>query len=641
MDQQPGDEQQTLHAGRAVPILMIVIFSPPLAVGLLLLLTLSVELVLLGLLIAAFCSLFIVLGIIMLIPEATFLRLSPEHFTVCHGFRRWSVPWTMIDRFFVINLNVLANPLNPIKNKRVGYNLIRSPGLAGEFSRGLVGAEGMLPDNYGKKAEALAELMNTWLLRARSRAEHSSPESAVEYDGEPVVRNQSVRGAGRASVRQIDVSLHSAALRLLRSADYALVLICGMWGIGILTDILNLGIAGLFLGGFFFFCVYVGWRHRGAIDPSFWKVQLVIFPGLFLFALLVLAGAAIDANNWRDSTLIGVVNALWVAGSTLGSMVAIVLLSIVRITDLHMRVPKLVKNLRKAGHSKKAPKAVSRANRRSAIVLGLVGVAVLIGVLSIPLPHDLESGRYLLKLYQFVGLFGFLLLILAQRFLQTPAADLLSADKRPMILFLRSFADDDTPKFKLLDNSFVDFSLETRLAKYFRRFGPFVAVASPRDTLPQLGAARATSADREWHSNVLAWISQASVIVLYAGKTRWVNWELARIIDANSIGKLILLMPELKGSRRKRFEETTERFNRVKQVFHNTLWSWSLDLLTDLMSVRAITFSADGSITAVTSNTRNRDSYHLAAVVAHYLNLTASPAPTDLANSIARTAAIA
>ena len=99
------------------------------------------------------------------------------------------------------------------------------------------------------------------------------------------------------------------------------------------------------------------------------------------------------------------------------------------------------------------------------------------------------------------------------------------------------------------------------------------------------------------------------------------NWELARIIDANGIGKLILLVPELKGSRRKRLEETTQRFNNVKQIFQNTLWSSSLNQLTDLVKVQAITFSADGSITAIKSNFRNRDSYHLAALIAHYLNL--------------------
>jgi hypothetical protein len=122
-----------------------------------------------------------------------------------------------------------------------------------------------------------------------------------------------------------------------------------------------------------------------------------------------------------------------------------------------------------------------------------------------------------------------------------------------------------------------------------------------------------------------------------------VNWELARIIDANAIGKLILLMPELKGSRRKRFEETVQRFSNMKQIFQNTLWGSSLDQLTDLMSVRAITFSEDGSITAITSNTRNRDSYHLAALIAHYLNLSAEqvkPVPIDLANVIIRTSAL-
>lgn len=623
MDQHPSDEPLTFRPKKVISISMIALGLPFFALGLLL----AVAGELWGVLLAGFSGLSVALGVIYLLPDAVFLRLDPEHFTVRHIFRTWSVPWLMVDTFFVVDLNPLGNPLNPIKPKRVGYNLIRSPGLGGELSIAMGGCEGMLPDNYGKKPAHLAELMNARLLRARSKAVCSSPELASEYESKIVVRNQSVQGAGRDAIREIDITPHSFALRLLRPADYALVVICGFWLLGSLAGIFDSGFAGLFYVVFFLFCVCLGWRQRGAINPRLWKIQLVIFPFLFLFALLALVGSG-DAENWSQSevtqTLLAVLNLVWVGGAALGAMIAITLLSIIKIRELRLSIPKLVKQLRKAGDDRKAPKIVSRENKRRAIILALLGVAVLIGVQAVPLPPNTGTGRPVLKLYQFASLFGFLLLILAQRYLQTPAANLLAGDKRPPVLFLRSFPDDEKPQFKLLDNSFLDFSLETRLAKHFRHFGPFVAVASPRDTIPQLGAARTTVADPQWQSNIVAWISRANAIVLYAGKTHWVNWELARIIDANGIGKLILLVPELKGSRRKRLEETTQRFNNVKQIFQNTLWSSSLNGLTDLVKVRAITFSADGSITAIKCNFRNRDSYHLAALIAHYLNLSVS-----------------
>jgi hypothetical protein len=59
------------------------------------------------------------------------------------------------------------------KTKRVGYDWLHPDGNASggqEFAKALSGVEGMLPDNYGKKAEELLEIMNTGLAKARKQA---------------------------------------------------------------------------------------------------------------------------------------------------------------------------------------------------------------------------------------------------------------------------------------------------------------------------------------------------------------------------------------------------------------------------------------------------------------------------------------
>src|SRR5262249_41107579 len=135
---------------------------------------------------------------------------------------------------------------------------------------------------------------------------------------------------------------------------------------------------------------------------------------------------------------------------------------------------------------------------------------------------------------QKVGLLGCFLLITARRYFQVSADSLLAVDKRKPILFLRSFADDEQVKFGDSDTSssyglpdrlpdvnstqdsnldrpedplavaarssrpigwkasktLLDFSLETRLSNHFTYFGPFIAVGSPKEPVPQIGAAR-------------------------------------------------------------------------------------------------------------------------------------------------------
>ena len=70
-------------------------------------------------------------------------------------------------------------------------------------------------------------------------------------------------------------------------------------------------------------------------------------------------------------------------------------------------------------------------------------------------------------------------------------------------------------------------------------FGPFVAIGEPGERLPDLGAARAYFSDHEWQAAVLDWIGRARTIVIIVGKTRWVTWELQRVIASGKLDHLV------------------------------------------------------------------------------------------------------
>ena len=166
----------------------------------------------------------------------------------------------------------------------------------------------------------------------------------------------------------------------------------------------------------------------------------------------------------------------------------------------------------------------------------------------------------------------------------------------------------------------LDFSLEIRLSNHFSRFGPFVAIGSPKETVPQPGAARVLLSDDEWQPRVLSWMRDAGLIIMYSGKTHWVNWELQKVLENERATRLILMIPEIKiWSRSERSEEISARVEQVRAVFKSTPWEEELSQFDDFAGLRAMLFRPDGSMVMVKSRSRSRDSYHLAALVAHHI----------------------
>ena len=441
---------------------------------------------------------------------------------------------------------------------------------------------------------------------------------------------------GNPQIREINISKHAHALRFLRFTDYMLVISCGYW----LLSIISLYVidpefregGGLSLTlvvvPILSFGIYTAYRHLSVIDSHVWRAHLIAFPMLLLLFSFFIASIFITIfvdNNLSDlGALLGGLILLSNAGIALGGLVSVLLLRKMRIAPLSNTLIQLLSNLR----SHKGKRVLNATTiKRINVPLGILfvfggGIIILVNIVGgvvINLHTDLTILSLITNPLSFLG---FLLLIRARRYFQVSADSLLSIDKRKPILFLRSFEDDGKPIYNNPAKAFLDFSLETRLSNHFTFYGPFIAIGSPKESIPEIGAARVKLSDSEWQPRVTSWMSEASLIIMYSGATYWVNWELAKVIEMKRVTNLILMIPEFKEwIRRTQSQDINIRIEYVKHILKNTRWSSSLARLQDFQDVRVMLFSTDGSLTVIRSRPRNRDAYHLAALIAHYLKL--------------------
>jgi Ca2+/Na+ antiporter len=87
-------------------------------------------------------------------------------------------------------------------------------------------------------------------------------------------------------------------------------------------------------------------------------------------------------------------------------------------------------------------------------------------------------------------------------------------------------------------------SLERLLSVGFiRRFGGFVALGSPQDVLPPGGATRVYFDDDAWQERLQALAVRAAVVVMEAGDTRWIEWELGMIRELGLQPRFFIVTP--------------------------------------------------------------------------------------------------
>ena len=134
--------------------------------------------------------------------------------------------------------------------------------------------------------------------------------------------------------------------------------------------------------------------------------------------------------------------------------------------------------------------------------------------------------------------------------LQASADELLARDKRRPVLLLRSFGDDDLNVVESQTSSqtmgqMVSMErLEESIVSQFKPFGPLIAIGKPGEQLPALGASRNYYAQSDWQAAAQQLMDDALLIVVIAGTSAGLRWELETIARAGHQAKLLILMPE-------------------------------------------------------------------------------------------------
>ncbi|MGZ3146484.1 hypothetical protein ACVDFE_31730 [Lentzea chajnantorensis] len=128
---------------------------------------------------------------------------------------------------------------------------------------------------------------------------------------------------------------------------------------------------------------------------------------------------------------------------------------------------------------------------------------------------------------------------------RTIAADgwsALSADSRPPVLYLRSFAVDDV--LARTGDTALDYfrTEEERLARAFAPVGPLVAIGRPGEVLPPAGAPRVHVGD-EWRQTVRELLDRARLVLVGAGRGAGLRWELEQVVATADPRRVVVLLP--------------------------------------------------------------------------------------------------
>jgi hypothetical protein len=239
------------------------------------------------------------------------------------------------------------------------------------------------------------------------------------------------------------------------------------------------------------------------------------------------------------------------------------------------------------------------------IGVAIAAMAVISLVFGVRLEHiiGMTGSPFLLVIYVIVVLLVVLLVRHLQRRFSVDAQSRLERDRRPPVLLLRSFADDNArikPKSLIAAMQRRRLRLEEVASNLLTGLGPFVAIGKPGEKLPQLGAARAYVSEDAWQAQVLQWMAQARIILLIAGVTPWVKWELSQIKEQRHQHKLIVLLPP--GTA----QEHRQRLSILSEV---------LDVpdagLPPGQETRAIHFSAGGIPVLIASRSGQQIGYEL------------------------------
>jgi hypothetical protein len=279
------------------------------------------------------------------------------------------------------------------------------------------------------------------------------------------------------------------------------------------------------------------------------------------------------------------------------------------------------------------------SKRAHAIIYVILGILIL--VIGLPLILALRLGGALLGPAIILVIAGMYAMFTRARRVLQPSADLAQQnDRRPPILFLRSFQDD---KFKLKERVRIagvptnqSIRMEEALGLRLRDFGPFLAVGEPGEGLPQLGAARAYLSDDQWQAAVLSWIKESRLIAMLCGPTRWIHWEMQNIIAFQRLDRVLLLLPPGRKPGSAAARRRQERWDNIVRSLAETPYAPMLRQL-EIDDILLVQFRRDGGVRVFRSANDLVQDYELALTLAVHA---AFAEATDESPGVGSTAAV-
>ena len=194
------------------------------------------------------------------------------------------------------------------------------------------------------------------------------------------------------------------------------------------------------------------------------------------------------------------------------------------------------------------------------------------------------------------------------------------------ITLLRSFKDDeagvDFGGPVKPDARWRQIRLEPQITHDLLQFGPVVAISGDARTIDRVGARRVQLSDDIWQTVVTRWIDASMMIVMLAGRTPSVRWELETIIARSKVGSLLLLLPPLTTDALGRIEndDKIDRLAIIRDCFDGTPWASALQELEE-QGVVGLMLRPGGKLVAITSASSSDEDYRLAVHFAVYCML--------------------
>ncbi len=198
-----------------------------------------------------------------------------------------------------------------------------------------------------------------------------------------------------------------------------------------------------------------------------------------------------------------------------------------------------------------------------------------------------------------------MLFLLARRLRAKRTLGQLTTDRRPPVLYLRAFAEDD--QLISIQNQLAYASEESMLVSTLERLGPVVAIGKPGAKIAHLGAARLYLTQGGWRSVVRKLLGIAELVVIRVADTPGLRWELATARQMLPPHRLVLWFPV--GMRKKRKNALREYLRAELDIAPPTHEQSGFILLNADWTIKSVSNSISDAMPS--SNRRSRQTLSL------------------------------